>query len=168
MSSNFLQFNPPGNNQESDPTYLADGTRTAGFVIDQIVPSPLMNKAWYQWSIFVAAFAQMMANKGFVMSDANFANLVTALTNVVTTADLKGSLTTVSYATAVTFDAALANGFYIKLTGNVSTTALTNQFDGYSPVHHPAGCHGWPDRCRGRQALASRQRRYALSRIRSR
>ena len=87
-SSNFLQWNPTQSNQEDDAAYSADALRSGGAPTNAIFPSPTANKAFYQWSIFVAAFAAMLADKGYTLSDADFVNLKTVLSNILTQADL--------------------------------------------------------------------------------
>jgi hypothetical protein len=126
MSTNFLPFNLGKNNQENDATYLADAQRVGGALTGSIFASPLANKAFYQWSIFVSAFTTMMANKGYTVSDADFAALVAVLTNIKTSADFEASLVIVNYATSITFNAATSAGFDLTLTGNVSVSALSN------------------------------------------
>src|ERR1700733_8005289 len=91
-TTNFLQFNLNAANQETDSTYLADSTRTGGAGTGSVFPSVLANKAFYQWSTFLASFCQMLVNKGISTSDANFTQLVAELANVLTTADQKPSL----------------------------------------------------------------------------
>lgn len=129
-TNNFLQWDPALTNAESDAVYLADTTRSGGALTGQLLPSPLGNKAFYQWSTFVAAFSEMMKDKGFDMSDADFATLVAQLTNVLTTADFEDSIEIVPYATSITFNAAAAKAFDLTLTGNVSTTNLANTSPG--------------------------------------
>ena len=87
-SSNILQFNAPANNQESDATYTTDATRLNGVVVNSPFPSPLANKMFYQWSTMLAAFGAALANKGYVVSDANLATLTSVLQNLLTTADV--------------------------------------------------------------------------------
>lgn len=125
-STNFLVWNATMANQESDAAYVADTLRTNGAGLDGIFPSQTANKAFYQWSIMCAALAQMLANKGYTISDASFNNLVAALANIETTADQKPNLVTVSYGNAVTFDNSLSNGFYLKLQGSVVSSSLIN------------------------------------------
>lgn len=122
-SSNFLQWNPGSVNQDTDGAYAADSTRSGGAVDPQIFPSALANKAFYQWSIFVAAFCQMMANKGFVMSDANYANLIAALANVITTAD-QPVIDVVTFNSAMALNASGIAGFYIAMTSNCGFTLI--------------------------------------------
>lgn len=86
--TNFLQFNPTQANQETDAQYLVDALRTGGYSLDAIVPSVLLNKATFQASTWIAAMGQMMANKGFTVSDANLATLTAVLTSIITTVDL--------------------------------------------------------------------------------
>lgn len=88
MSSNFLTWDLPKNNQQSDGAYAADASRANGAPADAIFASALANKAFYQWSIFVAAFGGMLADKGITVSDADFNNLKLALANIITTSDL--------------------------------------------------------------------------------
>jgi hypothetical protein len=130
MSTNFLQWNPGGINQESDATYATDPIRTGGAVTDGLLPSPLANKAWSQWSIFAAAMAQSLANKGYVVSDSNFSNLVAVLSNIRTLADVSGGIQTVTYSSAVIFNAASYNSFDLTLTGNVASSNVTGQAAG--------------------------------------
>lgn len=129
-STNFTQFDPNLTNAENDAQYSADSMRAEGAALDAILPSPLFNKFAHQVSTFVAAFAQALANKGFSPSDANFADLVAILMNVNTSADVASLITTVPYATSVTFDASLAAKFDLTLTGNVSASSLTNTVAG--------------------------------------
>lgn len=120
-TTNFLQFNPGAANQETDSTYLADSTRTGGAGTGSVFASVLANKVFYQWSTFVAAFAQMLVNKGISTSDADFNQLVAALANVVTTADQKPGLIVVPFASTAVFDCSKSNGFEMVLSGNVTT-----------------------------------------------
>jgi hypothetical protein len=129
-TTNFTQFDPNLTNAENDAQYAADSMRAGGAALDAILPSPLFNKFAHQVSTFVAAFAQALANKGFSPSDANFANLVAILMNVNTSADVASLITTVPYATSVTFDASLAAKFDLTLTGNVSSSSLTDTVPG--------------------------------------
>jgi hypothetical protein len=129
-TTNFQQFDPNLTNAETDSQYTADSMRSGGATLEALLPAILFNKFAHQVSIFVAAFGQMMANKGFTLSDANFANLVAALTNVQTTADVRSLIVTVPYATAVAFDASVASEFDLTLTGNVSSSSLINTVAG--------------------------------------
>lgn len=122
MSSNFLQFNPTQANQENDAAYLIDATRTGGAGVDAVWPSTSANKTLYQLSTAITALMQMMANKGFTVSDANLATLTSQLMNILTTADLLGNLQSVAYAGSIALNAAAWNGFQIALAGNTSLT----------------------------------------------
>jgi len=105
-STNFLPFNPTQANQDTDAEYLIDSTRTGGAGVDAIWPSKSANKTLYQASNGVYALMQMMANKGFVTSDANLATLTAVLANILTTADIPAALQSVSWASTVTLNAA--------------------------------------------------------------
>src|SRR5882762_3740852 len=110
MATNFLQHNPTEANQDSDAQYLVDNTRTQGLGVDEIVPSIWMNKILYQISTFVAAFGQMMSNKGYNMSDADINVLEGVLANIITNADTKPGFINVPFSTSPVFNAALGNG----------------------------------------------------------
>jgi hypothetical protein len=86
-TNNFLQFNPGAANQEVDGAYAADSVRTGGIAFNQTIASLLSNKMFYQWSTMVAALAQMMANKGYNVLDANITALEGVLANLLTSAD---------------------------------------------------------------------------------
>lgn len=129
-SSNFLVWDPPLINAETDPSYLADTTRSGGALTNAILPSPLFNKFAYQVSTFVAAFSTMLVNKGYSPLDSNFANLVAVLTNVKTSADFSASIVTVPWASSIAFDASTSSGFDLTLTGNVVTSSLINTTPG--------------------------------------
>lgn len=129
-STNILLWDPNLSNAESDAAYVADSQRSGGALTDAILPSPLANKAWYQFSAMASGLATALANKGYVVNDAPFVDLVAVLSNIVTDADLVSSLVNVSYATSVNFNAATSTGFYLSLTGNVSTATLTNTSSG--------------------------------------
>jgi hypothetical protein len=122
MSSNFLQFNPSQINQQNDAAYAGDSTRADGAPLDSLFASELANKAFYQWSTFIAAFGQMMANKGFTVSDSVLATLVAQLTNVLTTADVRGGLVNLAYASALNLNATKSLGWQVTLTGNTTFT----------------------------------------------
>src|ERR1700761_6895631 len=121
-STNFLQWNPIKANQQNDGTYLTDATRTGGISTGSIFSSALADKAFYQWSTFVAAFCIMMQNKGFTTSDADIEALAAVLANVITTADLGylNNIITVAYSPNPVFDASQGNQFFMLLSGNVT------------------------------------------------
>lgn len=93
-TNNFQQWNPTAANQESDSAYTSDSLRSGGAPTGAIFPSPTANKLFFQLAQMVCALAGMMANKGYNISDANLANLRTALTNILTNADIPGNLVT--------------------------------------------------------------------------
>ena len=95
MPTNFLQWNPSKVNQEDDTEYAVDSQRLGGADLEELFPSETANKLFYQVATMVAGIGQMMSNKGYTMSDANFANLVTALANILTKADFGDAAGTV-------------------------------------------------------------------------
>lgn len=128
--SNFQQWNPTSSNQENDAQYTADSLRSGGAQTDNICPSPTFNKFAYQTSTFVAALAQALANKGYTVSDASLATLTSVLANVLTLVDLPGLLLTLAYAPTFSFDSSKWAGFYMPLTGNVSSFSVANAQNG--------------------------------------
>ena len=124
MSSNFLVFDPTGANAETDAQYLVDANRLSGVVDNTEFYAALANKLFYQTSIMCAALAQSLANKGYVISDANYAALITALSNLLTPADNTGGLIVVAYAASVNFDCSTHSKFQITLTGNCNATFI--------------------------------------------
>lgn len=125
-----MQWNPASANQENDAQYLADTLRSGGASTDAILPSPTANKLWYQLSTVLTALCDSFANKGFVISDANLATLTAVLANIVTTADQIPPLIAPSFSSSMVFNAALASGWELTLTGNVSASTLTNVYAG--------------------------------------
>ena len=79
-SSNFLVFDPPMANMETDAAYAGDTQRSGGAAMDSLFPSVLANKLFYQLTTMVAALAQVMATAGQTVSDASLANLEAAIT----------------------------------------------------------------------------------------
>jgi hypothetical protein len=124
-STNFIQWNPAQSNQESDSAYAADSTRSGGAGTGSVFASSLANKAFFQWSTWITAFANMMATKGYSTSDANVTTLQGVLANLITSADINGNLINVAYAPSVTFNCGTNNGFQVTLTGNVTASAFS-------------------------------------------
>jgi len=123
-TSNFLQWNPTAANQESDSTYLADSQRVGGATDPSIFDAALANKLFYQLSTGMTALMQMMAYKGFPVSDASLGTLAAQLANILTTADLRGyaGLQTVPYASSVVLNAGQYLNWQVALNGNTSIT----------------------------------------------
>jgi hypothetical protein len=149
-TTNFLQWNPTKNNQETDIAYEADSQRVDGAQLDAIFASILANKLFYQLATFVAAFGQMMANKGYTMSDADFPTLVATLTHVLTSMDLKAYAVTVPYSAAPVFDCSQLNPaggvFFITLNGNATPTIVNptaGQRITFAIVQDGIGGHVW-------------------------
>ena len=92
-NNNFQQFNPGTSNQESDSAYTADSLRSGGITVNAILPSPFLNKLFYQLSTMVAAIALFLNNLGFDATDASLATLATNLTNALTGPRLVASVT---------------------------------------------------------------------------
>ena len=124
-TTNVLVWNPALANAESDAAYSADTMRQNGATAGTPFGSPLANKAFYQWSTVLAALATMMVNKGYTILDTNFSDLVTALSNIRTSADFPSSLITVPYSGSLTFSTAVSSGFEVTLTGDVSASTIT-------------------------------------------
>jgi hypothetical protein len=87
-SSNLKQFNPTKANQLNDTDYNNSSYRQNGAVAG-VAPSEVHNKLFYQLSTFIAAFGAMMAAKGYTISDSVYADLITELDDVITTADME-------------------------------------------------------------------------------
>ena len=108
MPTNFQQFNPNANNQLTDSQYTSDTMRSGGAVAG-LCASNSFNKFAFQTSTFVSALAQVMSNKGYTVSDANLAALVTSLSNIITVADT-GSIAAASATNATNAANATATG----------------------------------------------------------
>ena len=107
-SSNFLQWDAAKNNVLSDTDFASSTVRQQGIVsgIRIAAASNLHNKLYYQVSTMVAALAGMLANKGYVISDADIAVLTSQLSVIMTSADMGIYSTTaamVAYVTSVLF-----------------------------------------------------------------
>jgi hypothetical protein len=121
-STNFLPFNPTQANQLTDSAYLTDATRTGGAGVDAEWPSPSANKTLYQAAGGNYALMQMMANKGFTVLDTNLATLTAVLANILTTADIPGSLQSLPWSASLVLNAAEYSGFQVTLSGATSFT----------------------------------------------
>jgi hypothetical protein len=125
-TTNFLQWNNPAVNQETDPQYLADSIRLGGAPTDSLLPSALFNKFAYQASTWFTAFSTMMANKGFSTSDADVNVLAAVFGNILTSADTKPAQVNVAFSPTPVFDGSLASSIRFTLAGNVTSSALIN------------------------------------------
>lgn len=81
-SSNFVVFNPPLNNAETDTEYAADTVVTNGLVAG-LATSVMHNKLFHQVSIMAAAIGNFIVNMGGTASDADVSALTTAFTDAV-------------------------------------------------------------------------------------
>ena len=125
-SSNIQQFNPTEANQLNDAAYTADATRTGGAGVDAIWPSASANKTLYQLSTMCAALAQALANKGFTVSDANLAALTTVMSNIITSADVRGNLQVIAYSSSIVLNCASYLGFQISLGASPIALSVLN------------------------------------------
>ena len=154
-SNNFTIHNPANANQEPDSTFATDALTTGGIPTDAIMPSPWMNARWYEDSVGFWAFAQSLANKGYVVNKDNPTTLSSVMANVVTFADLKTPLLSLVFSPTPTFDASVANGWQLTLGGPVTSSTLSNLsigqvltfmiVQGIVPYSFtpPAGINGW-------------------------
>lgn len=84
-SSNFLQFNPNKNNQSTDASYSGSTYRSGGIpAAPSAAPSDVHNKLFYQTTTMAAALAQVMANRGLTVSDADLNSLIAVLDKIIT------------------------------------------------------------------------------------
>ena len=93
MSTNFKQWDPNLNNIESDANYESDSLRQGGAAAG-IFPKETFNKAMYQATSFITAFAKAMEAKGYLIEDGSagtnghdFNALTAQMANVLTKAD---------------------------------------------------------------------------------
>jgi hypothetical protein len=129
-STNFQVFDPEAENMLTDAAYTDDPTRSGGAVDGEVFDAETANKLFYQLSTGLTALMLAMAAKGFVTSDANLNQLVTVLSNILTTADQKAQLQVVSFGASLTFDCSQANGFQVTLGGNVTSSVVENAAPG--------------------------------------
>ena len=125
-TTNLLQWNPTGANQETDAAYLADSQRSGGATNPSLFDATLANKAFYQWSTYLEGLFTAFANKGFSTSDANLSTLIAQCANFLTTADIKPGMQYVLFSTALVFDCSQANGFQVTLTNDVTSLSVEN------------------------------------------
>ena len=124
-TTNFLQFNPTQANQETDAEYSGDATRTSGALDGNAWPAASANKTLYQAATMVSALGQMLANKGYSVSDANYSALVTQLANILTTNDARFGLQNLSWSSNITLNAQTFTAFAVPLQGSTALS-LTN------------------------------------------
>ena len=128
-STNFQQWNPSANNQESDAAYATDSQRVGGAPTGATFPSVTGNKLFYQVSTGITALMQMMATKGYVVDDTNIATLAAVLAAIQTESDIRGGLQNLSYSASINCDTAAYTGFEIALSGN-TTIAISGGVSG--------------------------------------
>lgn len=117
-STNFKVFNPNLTNMMDDNTYNTSGYRLNG-AVSGLAPSNIHNKLYYQVTTMTAAFAQALANKGFTVSDDNFNNLVTVLSNIALQTDNVASATKLQIMRKI-------NGVNFDGSADITITAAAN------------------------------------------
>ena len=133
-TTNFLEWNPTEANQESDAVYLTDTQRLNGIAVDDIMPSARMNKMFRQWSVMVAALAQMLVNNGVSTSDVDTTTLATTLQVLFPNIAIFTRLLVVAFSPTPTFDCSAAWKFYMSLTGNITSMSVINASPGTTIV----------------------------------
>jgi len=148
-SNNFLEWNPNANNQENNTNYVGDSQRANGAPNSgggTLFPSLTGNKLFRQASLMVAALGQMLANKGYTISDgdatgftppspsAALTNLIGSLSNIETLADFPASLSGTG-----TFWQKLPSGLIIQGGGQTLYTGNPYVWLGF-PIAFPTAC----------------------------
>lgn len=123
-SNNFLQWNAGKVNQDTDGEYVLETQRVSG-AVSGLFPSKLANKLFYQCSIMVAAMGEMMKGKGFEMSDAVFADLITSLSHILTDAQFGSSAGTVCQGNDPRLDRELPTATKVWFWQNTAPTGWT-------------------------------------------
>jgi len=123
-TNNFLQWNSGKVNQLTDGEYVLETQRVNG-AVSGIFPSKLANKLFYQCTIMVAALGEMMKGKGFEMSDAVFADLITSLSHILTDAQFGSSAGTVCQGNDPRLDRELPTATKVWFWMNVAPTGWT-------------------------------------------
>lgn len=143
--TNFLQFNPGAVNQETDAEYSGDDLRSGGIPVDAILPSPLLNKAWFQPSTMVAALAEAMVAAGLSPMDSNLATLIATLQTYFQSIGSTPKGQFVAFSATPVFDASLGSTFEMTLNGNVSSSSLINfaPYQVLTFIIHQNSTAGW-------------------------
>lgn len=138
-SSNFVTFDVNQENLMSDTDYNSSEWRLNG-VKQGIAPIDVHNKLYHQVSIFCAAFARQMADKGYTLDDSSYDDLITTFSNVldstggILTGSLQGavakSLTSVTGTLTLTRD---SNLFIVD--GTEAITTLTGWTQGVATIN---------------------------------
>ena len=157
-TTNFVQVDTGKKNIMDDTTYGANSQRLNGFALDDLVPSVLLNKMLYQPTTFCAAMGQMLANKGYSTSDSDINALATALAVLLTQADFAfvTKIVSIPWSATPVFDASQSWQFYMLLTGNVTSSTLSNTSPGQKitfcwqqdsvgnrTIVYPSNVHSW-------------------------
>ena len=126
-STNFLQWNPTESNQETDAAYEADSLRSGGIQLNNLLPSIMLNKLFYQQSTMNAALAQMLVNKGYSPMDTSVSALAAVLANILTNADTQPLVVEVTFSATAVFNRAAAQSFQMEVTGNCTPSFVGAQ-----------------------------------------
>ena len=143
--TNFLQWNPAENNQESDSGYLADTQRVNGAPIGGTTefPSVTANKLFFQCSTMATALAGFIVAQGLNAQDSNLATLQANLQQAIENAALAALAPVGAYS-------ASGNG-YVKIPGtpliiqwgttaNLSTGSNNTSVSQTFPIAFPNSC----------------------------
>lgn len=129
-TTNLQQWNPTAANQETDVEYTADSQRAGGATDPSVFEAALANKAFFQWSTYLAALFQAFAAKGFTTSDSNINTLAAQCANFLTTADLRSLITDLNYSPNPVLDGSKTNGWFFPLSGNMTIPTIPGLVDG--------------------------------------
>jgi hypothetical protein len=124
-TTNLLQFNPGGLNQETDVQYAADSLRSGGAVDGAFFDAILANKLFYQLTTMMAAIAALGETYGISTSDVSLITLMASIQSIF--AACAGMLPKVVAFSATPVFAATLGGsttFETTLTGNVTGATL--------------------------------------------
>lgn len=127
-SNNFVQFDATKQNMASDATYNGSSIQLNGVPLVAVADPTLHNKMFYQWSTFISAFGNMLAARGYNVSDSDINALQAVLANLLTvqggtmTGAINETEATLASASTVNIGAAAAN--FILITGNIPITSF--------------------------------------------
>jgi hypothetical protein len=126
----FLPFaTATGANVDTQGNYSGSGYQQDGWTAG-LLPSKQLNKPIRQSSMIAAAVANFISNQLSIalIDDGNLTNLITNLTNAITSAAAASSNrgTAVAFSATPVFDASLGNVFEMILAGNVTSSTIIN------------------------------------------
>ena len=85
--------------------------RTGGIQLNNLLPSVMLNKLFYQQSTMNAALAQMLVAKGYSPMDTSVTALAAVLANILTNADTQPLVAEVTFSASAVFNRASAHVF---------------------------------------------------------